>query len=164
VHATTGLFLHPAGTTLGNGRARLDAECAEQVLRFWNESEMLLPSIACACYVRLSTQSDEITCETIHEGNRQRRDFHNTPQQVNFKRAQNMYVFMDLGGDRRESPCIHVLSLAPICANLQSMRQRDGTTQQATLIPRETLSTGGRRLKAMIFDDITSCPGFARQV
>jgi len=35
---------------------------------------------------------------------------------------------MDLGGDRRES------SVALICANLQSMRQRDGSTQQATFI------------------------------
>jgi len=74
-----------------------------------------------------------------------------------------MYVFTDLGRDRRESPCIHVPSLALICTNLQSMRQCDGTTQQATLIPRETLSTGGRRLEAMRFDDITSYPDIASQ-
>jgi len=56
--------------------------------------------------------------------------------------TQNVYVLLDLGADRLESPCIHALSLAAICTNLQSMRQCDGTTQQATLIPGKTLITG----------------------
>jgi hypothetical protein len=67
----------------------------------------------------------------MHKGYRTRRDLHSTPRQANFGWG-TIYIHevldfvLHLGGDRREFPCVHVLSLALICANFQSTRQRGG--------------------------------------